>query len=338
MELIIIDNINYILGDYILNNAPIYSKGCRSSRDLVRTKKIDAFKFSYVRKINDSWIKSDGKSVKFDKVIINADIIKIIPELNNKNEIINDDNGIEKAPNIIYLNDDEKFKDSEDNILEIETRGEREYNKIYFKVKDVAISFNMTNLYTTLIGINSGYEINKDYKYYICNNLCESTIHYIYVICDKFNNYNKYKKELFLTYEGFLKLIHISRNHKFNNTNIHIIKKWLDKFDILNINNFNINLEDIKNSNKNGYIYIVTSELLNFVKIGMWRNSISSLYSRYITYYGNNINIQYFYVNNVRNVEYNTHKYFKNYNISNELFDKKYYDDYIKYLNNISNM
>jgi hypothetical protein len=119
MELIIIDNINYILGDYILLNAPIYSKGCRSSRDLVRTKKIDTFKFSYVRKINETiykkikiiyyyfkiknyfyfyfnetWIKSDGKSVKFDKVIINADIIKTIPELNNQNEIINNDNGI----------------------------------------------------------------------------------------------------------------------------------------------------------------------------------------------------------------------------------------------------
>ena len=43
MELIIIDNINYILGDCILNNAPIYSKGCRSSRDLVRTK------YSYIK-------------------------------------------------------------------------------------------------------------------------------------------------------------------------------------------------------------------------------------------------------------------------------------------------
>ena len=323
MELIIIDNINYILGDYILLNAPIYSKGCRSSRDLVRTKKIDAFKFSYVRKINDSWIKSDGKSVKFDKVIINADIIKTIPELNNKNEVINDDNGIEKAPNIIHLNDDEKFKDNNGNILEIETRGEREYNKIYFKVKDVAEKFNMISLLKNITDKDTIYNINQDYKYFIC---------------EKKNDCNKYKKELFLTYNGFLRLIHVSRNHKFNNTNIHIIKKWLDKFDTLNIDNFNINLEDIKNSNKNGYIYIVTSELLNFVKIGMWRNSISSLYSRYITYYGNNINIEYFYVNNVRNVEYNTHKYFKNYNISNELFDKKYYDDYIKYLNNISNM
>ena len=217
MELISIDNINYILGDYILKNAPIYSKGCRSSRDLVRTKKIDASKFSYVRKINDTWIKSDGKSVKFDKVIINATIIKTIPELNNKNEIINDDNGIEKAPNIINLNDDEKFKDNNGNILEIETRGEREYNKIYFKVKDVATCFNMTNLYTTLIGINSGYEINKDYKYYICNNLCNSQKN----TNTNTNIKNKINKELYLTYTGIIRLFCISRS-----PNIENFQKW----------------------------------------------------------------------------------------------------------------
>ena len=249
MEIIIIDNINYILGDYILLNAPIYSKGCRSSRDLVRTKKIEAFEYIYVRFFNNKWIKTEGKSVKFDKVIINADIIETIPELNNKNEIINDNNGIEKAPDIIHLNDDEKFKDNKNNILEIETRGEREYNKIYFRIKDVMKYFNMELLQNIIIKENTLYKNNIDYKYFIC---------------ERKNECNKYKKELFLTYNGFLRLIHVSRNQKFNNINIHIIKKWLDKFDTLNIDNFNINLKDIKDSNKNGYIYIVTSVLANY--------------------------------------------------------------------------
>ena len=39
MELITIENKQYILGDYILNNALIYSKGIRSSRELVKKKK-----------------------------------------------------------------------------------------------------------------------------------------------------------------------------------------------------------------------------------------------------------------------------------------------------------
>ncbi len=65
----------------------------------------------------------------------------------------------------------------------------------------------------------------------------------------------------------------------------------------------------------------------------MWRSTISSLYSRYITYYGNNIDIKYFYVNNVRKIEYNVHKYFEHRRISNELFDKNYYNDYIAFIN-----
>ena len=59
MEIITIDNNNYILGDYILINAPIYSKGCRSSRDLVRTKKIEASKFIYVKKVNETIYKKN---------------------------------------------------------------------------------------------------------------------------------------------------------------------------------------------------------------------------------------------------------------------------------------
>ena len=135
MEIIRIDNNNYILGDDIIKSAPIYSKGCRSSRELIRTKKIEPSKFIYARKINEKWTRTEGKSVKFDKVIIKEEIIKTIAELNNLNQIISDENGIEKAPNIINLEDDEKFKDNENNILEIETRGEREPTKIFFKVK-----------------------------------------------------------------------------------------------------------------------------------------------------------------------------------------------------------
>jgi len=205
MEIITIDKINYILGDYILANAPIYAKSCRSSRDIIRNKKIEASIFKYARKINETWILTDGKSVKFDKVIIKEEFIKTIPELNNQNEIINDDHGIEKAPGIIHLNDDEKFKDIEGNILEIETRGEREYNKIYFKVKDVAEKFNMSNLYKNITDKDTLYNINKDYIYFNCkishtpvNNSSKTTI----------------KKELFLTYEGMLRVLFVSRNNK----------------------------------------------------------------------------------------------------------------------------
>ncbi len=55
------------------------------------------------------------------------------------------------ATNIINLENNEKFHDNEDNIIEIETRGERKVDGIYFKVKDVINGFNMLNLDNTII-------------------------------------------------------------------------------------------------------------------------------------------------------------------------------------------
>jgi hypothetical protein len=43
-------------------------------------------------------------------------VSNIIPELNEANNKITDDKGVEKAPNIIILEDNEKFKDNEGNI------------------------------------------------------------------------------------------------------------------------------------------------------------------------------------------------------------------------------
>jgi hypothetical protein len=73
--------------------------------------------------------------------------------------------------------------------------------------------------------------------------------------------------------DGMYKLINTSRNF---NIDIYVIRKWLNNFDKTIIKNYIIDV-DKKKIRKNGYIYIVTSDILNAVKIGMWRSSISSL-------------------------------------------------------------
>ena len=152
MEIITIENKKYVLGDYVLENAVIYSKGIRSSRELIKKKLIDTKYYIYAKKTEDNWIITNGKSVKFDKILLTYDFIKTIDELNNNNlNKITDINGIEEAPDILELDNNEKFKDDEENILEIEVRGERKYDKIYFKVKDVMKEFNMENLYKIII-------------------------------------------------------------------------------------------------------------------------------------------------------------------------------------------
>jgi hypothetical protein len=209
MTTIKIDNKKYIIGEYILENALIYSKGARGSRDLIKKKVIDKSKYIFARNINDVWTVNDGKSVKFDKVFFDKTFIKTIPELNNSANIT-DDNGIERAPNIIILNDNEKFKGHEGNILELETRGERTFNKIYFKVKDVGKEFGMEYLDETLGKEHTSYMKDIDYKFFYCNKK-----NFVLNKSNKKSNVNTtIKKELFLTYRGLLRVLFVSQNNK----------------------------------------------------------------------------------------------------------------------------
>jgi hypothetical protein len=213
MNIITIQNKEYIESDYVLTHAPIFSKGCRSSRDLIRKKNISNEHFIYARFDKNVWTITFGKSVKFDKVLILKSICDTIPELRKENdEIIRDDNGILKAPEILHLNDNEKFKDAEGNIIEIETRGEKKYNKIYFKIKDIEKGFGINNLNAVLTNELSNYLVNKDYEYFICEKiLCHDKN-----ISKSIEKTNKeiIKKYMFLTYEGLLRVLFTTKNNK----------------------------------------------------------------------------------------------------------------------------
>ena len=209
METLNYNNITYIHSDYILENAPIYSKGSRGARNLIKNKDIKEDNFIYAKKQENEWVICNGKSTKFDKVFFKYDIIEQIPELNNK-DIITDDNGIEKAPKIIYLTDNEKFQDNEGNVLEIETRGERNVNNCFFKVKDVSKAFDILYLNDSLLDKNGNYQYLVDYKYFIC----EKKINSRNKTTKKTNYKTTTKKELFLTYEGMTRVLYLSRNNK----------------------------------------------------------------------------------------------------------------------------
>jgi hypothetical protein len=203
MEVISYKNIEYICVDYIYNNAPIYSKTCRNGRDLIKKK--DIKDFIYLRLKDNVWVVSDGKSMKYDKIFIKKDFINSIPELNNLDKITDDAHmgcGIEAAPSILELKDYEKFKDIDGKPLNIEVRGDRKSDKCFFKVKDVSDAFEMPNLYTTIISSSSKYLINEHYKYFYLNKL------------HNMQNKQLKNKELFLTYEGVLRVIFNSENNK----------------------------------------------------------------------------------------------------------------------------
>jgi Arc/MetJ-type ribon-helix-helix transcriptional regulator len=112
---------------------------------------------------------------------------------------------VENAPPILHLNDSEKFHDAGGNVIEIETRGERQRNKIYFKVKDVSVGFGMPRLKNTILKKES------------CS--FERGIHYITfkreswdTISDSKNTNKQSKTSLYLTYKGLVRVLIVSRN------------------------------------------------------------------------------------------------------------------------------
>ena len=288
MEIITIKNNEYILVENIFNKAPVYYKESRNGRELIKNKKITDYIYA---KIKDGvWIQSDGKSYKYDKILLKKEFVDTIKEINEP-EKISEESKYEIAPDIILLENSEKFKNTNGTIIDIETRGKRNVNNIYFKVKDVMFGFGIEHLHDTIIHKNKCYNENEHYKYFNCK---------------KIKNLGKIKikKELFLTYNGLLKVINTCRK-KFNTDNIYIFNKWLNNLDNNILNEYNIEINTKKNNS--GYIYFVTSDVLNAVKIGMWKSNLSSLYNRYITVYGKNIKIEYFYSENIRLVEKHIH-------------------------------
>jgi hypothetical protein len=248
-------------------------------------------------------------------------IINSIPELTNNSieQNITDDKGIEKAPPIIYLDDNEKFKDECDNVLEIETRGVRNEDNIYFKVKDIEKQFDMPNLKRVIIDDTKSYELNIDYKFFLCE---KYLLH---------NNKIKIKKDLFLTIRGIHKCIEVSRN-KFNYNIKSILQKWIaQNFNNIQLDTFVIEKNNLIKSYE-GYVYCMSSPLINSIKIGFWTKSINGLKARYKTYYGNNIELFFIFTKNAYKLEQKCHRHFNHYCICNELFDKIYIDKYKTFL------
>lgn len=205
----LINDNEYINAIYILKNAPIYSKGVRSTRELMKKKKLNKdTDYIFVRLKDNKYIISNGKSIRLDKIFIKKTILNSIPELNNEKGITDD--GIEEAPEIIELKDSEKFFDNKGKPLEIETRGERNEDKIYFKVKDVEKVFGIKRLDDILTKKGSSYIKGNDFKYFICKNAIQIA--------------KKQIKTLFVTYEGIIKILYYTRSVKAKS-----FRKWATK-------------------------------------------------------------------------------------------------------------
>lgn len=171
---------NYVTWDELKLTAPNYCKKYRNARELIKAQ--ENIDYLFARQKDDKWIKSNGKSNKFDKVFFTASFAKSIKE----NESIK--LAVEDAPPIIELEDHEKFFYDEGDICEIETRGKRNHKEIHFKVRDISKCLDMKKLSDTITDKQKGGYIKG--------------IHYNLFICN--GNNNTKHKILFLIFTGML--------------------------------------------------------------------------------------------------------------------------------------
>lgn len=114
---------------------------------------------------DNKWIESSSKYAK-SKLLVTRQWTKTnVPKF--KDVVNGDDYEYPEAPDILELEDDEKFKDADGNVLNIEVRGERKHNDCYFKVQDVSTAFEMDRLHSSLTNDNTKYKSDTHYKYFI---------------------------------------------------------------------------------------------------------------------------------------------------------------------------
>jgi hypothetical protein len=310
LSVITFDDVVYYIGDELMNFAKVFFQGCINSRQVVAKRKLPVGSYIYAREDkNKDWDIVAGTSRKFDKLLIMREWArKNIPEFNGGAY------DIKLAPSIIELRKAEKFKDVDGDIIEIEVRGEREYNKCYFNVKDVSDGFNLPSLYRNIIDKDSSYHEGIHYKYFNC------------ILANK-----KVKKCLFLTFFGFMRTLYTSRSRK-NQQLIATVYHWANQFSCTEHSDFTIDVPAHIRLSKAGITYAVSSPLLGAIKLGYWTGSIPGFMKRYITPYGKDLQVFYVFSSDAKQLETKIFEKFADQWIINELFEKSHWDEYVEFL------
>jgi len=253
-QFIIIDDISYYNAEELKEfDISFFEKTNKTIRKIIKIKNIPEEEYNYFcfNKKDNKWkISNKNKPSPKAKLFITEKWSKLnIPKFNNELT-----NNYEEAPDILELNDNEKFKDVDNNPLNIEVRGERNVNKCFFKLKDISINFNMNRLKDTIEDKNTNYEEKLHYKYFIINNTHK-------------NGKMTSKKVLYLTYLGIIRVLFVSKNHNCEN-----FQKWA--INILFTHQLGTNEDKKKLSNK--LMGIPVKEACDVFKTSS--NSISCVY------------------------------------------------------------
>jgi hypothetical protein len=191
----------------MFEHKPTFFYGCTvKKRGIIQRKNIPPTEYVYANFFakTKEWNLSD-ESCKKAQLLITKDWVDahfVEPVKTDETDMCED------APPMLTLDDSEKFKDEHGQPLDIEVRGERHPQKIFFKVQDVMVAFNLPRLNTVLSSnTENNYERGYHYKCFIRVQHTNSVLY-----TNKSDDPNKnMDKTLFLTYKGMLKVLFSSR-------------------------------------------------------------------------------------------------------------------------------
>ena len=195
---IIVDNCEFYLADDLQKYASDYFVGCaKTVRQIIEKKNIPKTKYKYLTHKKTGYENSTEEYKKAKLALSKEWVEKNIPVMSNG--LIKEE--FDKEPSKIKF-DKKELMVIDNDVMDIAIVGQREYNKCYFRVKEVSEYFESPNLQKTITDPKyDGYIEGKHYKYFIRKTFGSSK---------KDTN----KKVLYLTYCGMIRFLFTSRNKK----------------------------------------------------------------------------------------------------------------------------
>jgi len=216
----------YYLANDLKEKYPEAFRGIKKGhiRDIVRHRVIPEEECVYATQINIMTWKLSNKSVDKAKLFISKDWWDehIFEKSTSSDEDPTVKTKYDIAPPVIEVSDEMMFKDLNGEPISIEIRGnlingQLDEDNMYFNLDDTSKGFGIPNLYIAVINNDrDGYIENEDYKKFYVKNSGGAK-----VINDYICPTRKIEVKVFLTYEGLLRVLYVSRN-----ANSRKFRKW----------------------------------------------------------------------------------------------------------------
>lgn len=206
----------YELGNLIKYDQA-YFYGClKRQRDVLTKRNISANDYFYAKITKNGWEEST-ENYSRAKILLKSDWVKSnvtkFVEMCGTSKSNKTKPVLREAPPLLELEEHEKFRDEDGNVYEVEVRGVREEDKIYFRGRDIEKLFEMENLIKNIV---HEFSMIEDYEKFL---LVQSRIRY-----DSGPVEQKPVKRTFFTYNGLLKVIFRS-----NSGTAYRFRKWATK-------------------------------------------------------------------------------------------------------------